>query len=89
MLYQLSTGKVVYISDEEFCKLDDVEFKNLVQDLTAHNKGYHPSSMWHGSATRHHDNDDQSELDMRTFEESDSVEYKFNINDIPDEESEF
>lgn len=48
MQYQLPTGKVIYLSVEEYLSLSDQD----IQDLSASNLGDYPTSPWAGSALR-------------------------------------
>tara|TARA_R110002126_G_scaffold79669_10_gene197716 strand:- start:1947 stop:2252 length:306 start_codon:yes stop_codon:yes gene_type:complete len=99
MFYQLPTGKVVYVSTEEFLSLKDEDFPGFVQNLIASNTGITPTSSWHGSVlnkpqtkSNEESSDEESpdDLDYRTFEESDGeVNSDFDINQIPDDETNF
>ncbi len=93
MLYQLPTGKVVYISTEEFFSLKDEDFPGFIQNLIASNTGVTPTSNWHDSILNKpqtKEDESPSDLDYRTFEEIDGeVSSDFDINQIPDDETNF
>jgi hypothetical protein len=93
MLYQLSNGKVVSLTIEEYLTLTDED----IQALVALNVGKIPTSNWHGSVIKKpritEDNETSDSIEFLSLEELDERDNQFNkidINNIPDEDdSEF
>lgn len=93
MLYQLSNGKVVSLTIDEYLNLTDED----IQGLVALNIGKTPTSNWHGSVIKRpriiDDEEIPDAIEFLSLEELDERDNQFNridINNIPDEDdSEF
>jgi len=75
MMYQLPSGKVIYLTLEEYLDLSDQD----LQDLIGTNIGAYPTSIWEGSSikSRAEKINVKSELDYK--EDSEEVQ---NCHDI-------
>jgi hypothetical protein len=89
MLYQLSNGKVISLTIEQYISLTDED----IQDLIALNIGKHPTSNWHGSAIKfpsasnaEEETEPRSSYDIEfmSFEELEEEGTSIDINNIPD-----
>lgn len=88
MIFSLPNGKVINLTIEEYLNLTDED----IQMLMALNYGEYPTSEWYGSSIDIHQIPDKSLQDncMMSLEEEDEyLNEGFNINDIPDEDSDY
>ena len=88
MIFSLPNGKVINLTIEEYLNLTDED----IQTLMALNYGEYPTSQWYGSSIDIHEIPDKSLKDtsMLSLEEEDEyLNEGFNINDIPDEDSDY
>lgn len=90
-LYQLPNGKVVYLSIEDFLDLTDED----IQMLMASNHGEQPSNPFFGSVINRptsrsqEDYYDKDGLDYEQDNDETDTSGPRNINDIPDEDSDY
>lgn len=78
-MYQLKTGKVIYLSVEEYLGMSDQD----LQDLEASNLGDYTPSPWTGSAIKkEHKPKEQKDIDKSIDyrEDSDEVEPSITIH---------
>ena len=78
MQYQLKTGRVIYLSVEEYLSLSDQD----IQDLEGSNLGDYPISVWAGSAIKkEYKPKEKSDIDKSIDfkEDSDEVEPSITI----------
>ena len=70
MMYQLPSGKVIYLTLEEYLDLSDQD----LQDLIGSNIGAYPTSIWEGSSIKSkiNRNNVKNELDYK--EDSEELE---------------
>jgi hypothetical protein len=91
MLYQLPNGKVIQLTLDEFFSLTNDD----IQDLTASGYGEEIRNPFFGSVIKkpcriESDDDNDFEDSLPEFIEEDADDnLKFDINNIPDETSEF
>lgn len=97
MIYQLPSGKCIYLSFDEYLNLT----KEDIQYLISTGIGSTPSNPFYGSVIRkprivkddeeNYDDEDEDSLDESLDYQSDSDEIEIdrsvNLNDIPDEDS--
>lgn len=85
-MYQLPTGKYVYLTMEEFLDMTDQD----LQALIAHNVGEYPSSYWDGSVIKRKSKssfDVYNEIDYEP--ESDEIVIQtVSINDLSEDQME-
>jgi len=72
MQYQLPSGKVIYLSVEEYLSMSDQD----IQNLSASNLGDYPASPWEGSALRKKRKPKEEDIDtgIDYTEESDEIQ---------------
>lgn len=83
MLYQLPSGKVIYLSIEEYLSLDDRELHEL-----AHS-GYGddaPVSMFYGKQERRTKDEDEPDLDYNPEDDETPTTGPIDINNLPEED---
>lgn len=69
MQYQLPTGKVIYLTVEEYLSLSDED----IQAIIAGNLGDYPSSYWEGSAIKSKSKPEHVHKDIDYEEDSDEI----------------
>jgi hypothetical protein len=69
MMFQLPTGKVIYLSVEEYLSLSDED----IQGLIAGNLGDYPTSYWEGSVIKKHSKPERVQKDIDYEEDSEEI----------------
>lgn len=88
MIYQLPTGRIVYMSLEAYLSLTDED----IQYIISTGVGDSPNNPFHGSAIRkpriEKDEDSYDEsLDYEKDSDEIEVDRKINLDEIPDEDT--
>jgi len=89
MLYQLPTGKTIYISVEAYLSLTDEDLQYIISTGV----GSSPNNPFHGSVIKKPriDDDDDYEpedtsLDYETDDNEIKIDRSVNLDDLPDQE---
>jgi hypothetical protein len=69
MMFQLPTGKVIYLSVEEYLSLSDED----IQGLIAGNLGDYPTSYWDGSVIKKNSKPEHVHKDIDYEEDSEEI----------------
>jgi hypothetical protein len=69
MMFQLPTGKVIYLTVEEYLSLSDED----IQALIAGNLGDYPTSYWDGSVIKKHQKPEHVHKDIDYEEDSEEI----------------
>jgi hypothetical protein len=69
MMFQLPTGKVIYLSVEEYLSLSDED----IQGLIAGNLGDYPTSYWEGSVIKKHSKPEHVQKDIDYEEDNEEI----------------
>jgi len=70
MMYQLPSGKVIYLTLEEYLDLSDQD----LQDLIGSNIGAYPTSIWEGSSIKSKINRNHVKNELDYKEDSEELE---------------
>ena len=68
-MFQLQTGKVIYLTVEEYLSLSDED----IQALIAGNLGDYPTSYWDGSVIKKHQKPEHVQKDIDYEEDSEEI----------------
>jgi hypothetical protein len=69
MMFQLPTGKVIYLTVEEYLSLSDED----IQALIAGNLGDYPTSYWEGSVIKKNSKPEHVQKDIDYEEDSEEI----------------
>lgn len=70
MLYQLTNGKVVEISIEDYLSMSDADFQNLI----GYNQGDYTNNPWYNSALNDEQDEDEEESLIKELDDVSDLE---------------